>query len=134
MGFTVYTPVMRGSAVAPGHASLCKSGMARFCAADLAGAGIKVGTDAAILLDDSTKRVAIRAARTDDDGLREPSLVVRWTKKRCGARINLAGPLKSLGLNVRALAGQYDVVVKDGLLILCFLKEGSGSARKRKAK
>ena len=129
MSFELYTQIRSARSLPPGWIQLDRYGQTRRTAQDLLGGGI--GREVAVLIDRSTKRLAIRPPRTDDADQMEPSLIMRWTKTRTSSRVNLRGALRAIGIDPERVAGRWPLLKQDGLLIVRFTAPRDAKKRRR---
>lgn len=115
MGFEVFVPKTGPRALEAGICTIQAHGLACFHTANLMKAAIN--GDAVILVDAGTQRVAIRAPR-EEEGMVEPTVLVRRTKCGTSGRINLRGAIAACGVEPAAVKGRRPVHHKDGLLIV----------------
>lgn len=116
MSFELFTPgTMRGSHLTTGQCSIAKTGITRFCEADLARMGIK--HQAVVYVDRALFRIAIQKPRRDDDGKLPPTVAVKTGKG--SPTISLGPAIRAIGLDTEKVAGPHEATFKDNLLIIC---------------
>jgi hypothetical protein len=122
-------------ALEKGQASISRSGDGTFRVQDLELAGIK--NYAVVLADKETLRLAVRAPR---DNERLDSVAVGIVRKGAAKvdagrrRIRLARGIKHLDLTPEAVAGRFDLLAKDDLLILPLIGTDGSEAKPAGAK
>ncbi len=119
MAFEIYVPRTGFSQpVSPGKLRINRCGYAVCNAADAAAVGIKTN-ECIALVDVSNGRLALRACRDGEVGLR---IKTNTAKGRPTSRytLNANGILQRLGLDPAKMHGDYDLLIKDDLLIVHF--------------
>lgn len=102
-----------------GEVSIAKTGVGLFMVEDLA--LVSIAGEAALLADNGTLRLGLRAPRLPED---RGSIVRVAPVKRGGkpvrgkVQVSLAPGLRELGLTLLAVSGRYPLSTKGGLLII----------------
>ena len=132
MAFEVYVP--RGSGFGPplpsGTARLGRAGTLALNAVDLVEMNMG-GECLALLVDPSSRRLALRAPRDGEPSVRVPNKTKKG-RPRTRRVVNVRGALKQMGLEVRALAGDYELLTRDDLLIVHFAAAPADRRGKRR--
>jgi hypothetical protein len=121
MGFEIVKPGELASfdAIEEGQVSISRSGDATFRREDLD--LVKIGAYAIVLADPETLRLAVRAPR-DNERLESVAVgVITKGKEKKDAgrrRIRLTRAIKRLDLTCEAVAGRFDLLAKDDLIII----------------
>ncbi|MBU0641346.1 MAG: hypothetical protein KKB50_21005 [Planctomycetes bacterium] len=126
MSFMIIAPKYVVPRLQTSEASIHKSGNVYLAAPMLEGLGI--ATEAVVLVDLATRRIAIRRPRDNESAF----VVSRPTMTRCSKRrmIRIEAALTELGTTAADAAGRYSVERHDDLLILNL---GSGADQSERA-
>jgi hypothetical protein len=128
MAFEIYTPKASQGRIEAGQARFNATGQINLHAQDLERARI-TKKEVVVLVDRATHRIAIRAPRENDGGLREPTMALRQNKTGRGVQFSGVGIMRQFGVDARKLKGDWPIMHKDGLLIINLNSDSSPRER-----
>lgn len=119
MGFEIVEPgTFLREPIGEGTCSIHRNGTVTFCAADLKLVGMDLY--ALVLADPGLLRIGLRKPRTADERKQSRALTPRSGRNGQSGHVSiqLGAAIRRLGLKPEAVAGRYDLITKDDLLIL----------------
>lgn len=126
MGFVLYRPRHKTTALSPGTCSIDRRGYLSITNADADSVGLR--DSAAILVDSELQRLAVRRPRDGETDV----LAVRPTGSHNGRCIFVRGALRQAGLDCQHWLGRHELARKADLLIITIGVASERGGRKRR--